>query len=598
MDKGVRLAVVAVSLILVLSMSLVSAGDPDLEDPDLLEGYCGDGLVVLYLDEDCDDGNKVSGDGCSSSCSIETGWTCDDSQPSVCTPICGDGLVLGGEECDDGNTVEGDGCSSLCTLICTETDEGLNYSINGKTCLGDDCFTDICAGGEVVNLFEYFCNERNEIEEKGYLCPNGCSDGACLGDDCILSELESKTCSYKGIDYIIKRETGCNFEINYSGKTAEFEIGMTTLKFHVFDLGNGVQIKNNNGCSDSLAVMFFSESILCSESDGGKNYSVKGNCADSSGGGPWEDICYRKGDITGENDDSIVLREHWCGLDNYCQESNSIVCPNGCVDGACLPGAETNVTNINVRTETTCTKSDGGIDYYLPGIMIDEMGNTNVDRCDGEGGITEYSCSEEGKGLGNTYMCPNGCEEGACVYNEEISCLSSCEVDGKCYPIGYRKGNGYCTENLEIVRQVGGGEDCVNSFECKSNICIDNACVNQGIFKKFLEWFAALFGGDKDNKKPDDPGSKPLGTEIDYQFNWDGKELKARSGENGEYGEWGTADCDTVKKFYLYVQQALGKIDNNGQPLAMRMRAKAVWQQRNAQVEAWANADGGPCDKF
>jgi len=32
----------------------------------------------------------------------------------ACTPVCGDGFVEPGEECDDGNTVNGDGCSSTC----------------------------------------------------------------------------------------------------------------------------------------------------------------------------------------------------------------------------------------------------------------------------------------------------------------------------------------------------------------------------------------------------------------------------------------------------------------------------------------------------
>ena len=35
--------------------------------------------------------------------------------PSVCSVICGDGLLVSGhEECDDGNIVSEDGCSSSC----------------------------------------------------------------------------------------------------------------------------------------------------------------------------------------------------------------------------------------------------------------------------------------------------------------------------------------------------------------------------------------------------------------------------------------------------------------------------------------------------
>lgn len=33
-----------------------------------------------------------------------------------CSTVCGDGLVRNFEECDDGDTIEGDGCSSQCTI--------------------------------------------------------------------------------------------------------------------------------------------------------------------------------------------------------------------------------------------------------------------------------------------------------------------------------------------------------------------------------------------------------------------------------------------------------------------------------------------------
>lgn len=35
---------------------------------------CGDGLD--YGMNECEDGNLVDGDGCSSECKIESGWTC------------------------------------------------------------------------------------------------------------------------------------------------------------------------------------------------------------------------------------------------------------------------------------------------------------------------------------------------------------------------------------------------------------------------------------------------------------------------------------------------------------------------------------------
>src|SRR5450432_3201880 len=64
---------------------------------------CGDGIV--NGSEQCDDGNTISGDGCSSACQLETANTCGDGIVQVAT-----------ETCDDGNTVDGDGCDSHCHI--------------------------------------------------------------------------------------------------------------------------------------------------------------------------------------------------------------------------------------------------------------------------------------------------------------------------------------------------------------------------------------------------------------------------------------------------------------------------------------------------
>lgn len=52
--------------------------------------------------EECDDANQDSNDGCDSGCQFEAGFNCDANLPTVCTPICGDGIVVGTEICDDG----------------------------------------------------------------------------------------------------------------------------------------------------------------------------------------------------------------------------------------------------------------------------------------------------------------------------------------------------------------------------------------------------------------------------------------------------------------------------------------------------------------
>lgn len=60
---------------------------------------CGDGVVGPS--EACDEGGNTS--ACDSDCTVSA---------------CGDGFINqeAGEQCDDGNSVGGDGCSSTCTL--------------------------------------------------------------------------------------------------------------------------------------------------------------------------------------------------------------------------------------------------------------------------------------------------------------------------------------------------------------------------------------------------------------------------------------------------------------------------------------------------
>ena len=73
---------------------------------------CGNGDVDGF--EQCEDGNRMAGDGCDSNCQIEVGWRCDETG---CETDCGDGETVGAELCDDGNRFDGDMCSAACDRI-------------------------------------------------------------------------------------------------------------------------------------------------------------------------------------------------------------------------------------------------------------------------------------------------------------------------------------------------------------------------------------------------------------------------------------------------------------------------------------------------
>ncbi len=147
--------------------------NPGQEDSDL-DGVgdacdCGDGL--LAPDEECDDANAASDDGCSAACQIEDGWTCQLApEPSTCATLCGDGIRAGVEACDDGGTVAGDGCDAAC-----EVEPG--YGCTGQT--PDVCAT-VCGDGAPT---------PDEACDDGNLTPGDGCDASCAiepGFACVL----------------------------------------------------------------------------------------------------------------------------------------------------------------------------------------------------------------------------------------------------------------------------------------------------------------------------------------------------------------------------------------------------------------------------
>jgi cysteine-rich repeat protein len=79
--------------------------------------YCGDGVV--NGEEECDDANEITDDGCNNSCVIAS---------------CGDGELQTGEACDDGNTDDEDGCTQSCE--CRASFE-FETQVNGWELSGD-----------------------------------------------------------------------------------------------------------------------------------------------------------------------------------------------------------------------------------------------------------------------------------------------------------------------------------------------------------------------------------------------------------------------------------------------------------------------------
>jgi len=163
---------------------------------------CGNGLVEAP--ERCDDDNEQPGDGCSTSCRIETGFTCDAGEPTSCDENCGDGRLVGAEAkaggCDDDNDQPGDGCSASCTVendwfcsgapsTCSRTCgngeiEGSEGCDDGNSADGDGCFACATETG-------FACSDEPSR------CTTTCGDGTrASSEECDDGNTTLEACAY------------------------------------------------------------------------------------------------------------------------------------------------------------------------------------------------------------------------------------------------------------------------------------------------------------------------------------------------------------------------------------------------------------------
>ncbi len=142
--------------------------------------------VVEYTEE-CDDGNDVGPglDGCHDGY-IDGYFTCVNNHYghlSVCTPNCGDGVVRADEECDDGNIDDGDGCSSTCMV------ESENwYCLEGPNLWSASRCHPICGDGVAIAEIGYWAEEECDWPDDPY---DACNDVTCKanpGWECYYDE--------------------------------------------------------------------------------------------------------------------------------------------------------------------------------------------------------------------------------------------------------------------------------------------------------------------------------------------------------------------------------------------------------------------------
>ncbi|MFT5040635.1 MAG: cysteine-rich repeat protein, partial [Hyphomicrobiaceae bacterium] len=225
-----------------------TAGNEECDDSNRTSGdgcdenciieFCGD-TDINNVDEECDDGNTANGDGCDDDCDLEvcgngetqSGEECDDGNTADgdscnadCTiNVCPDGVTfIGVEECDDGNTVDTDACTNSCTIaVCGDNSlqSGVEECDDGGTANGDgcddDCDLEVCGNGETQ--FGEECDDSNTADGDG--CDSDCDLEICgngetqFGEECD----DSNTANGDGCD------DDCDLEVCGNGETQSGE---------------------------------------------------------------------------------------------------------------------------------------------------------------------------------------------------------------------------------------------------------------------------------------------------------------------------------------------------------------------------------------
>lgn len=460
----------------VLVLSLSGCGRSQMWTAD----YCGDG--VLDPDEECDDGNRLSGDGCNAACQVEilpecgdgrvnSDEECDDGERNSDTvadacrtncrlPFCGDGVVDSSESCDDGNRDAGDGCDERCLI---EPDCG-----NGVVEIGEECDDGNTSSGDG-------CDSDCRFE-----IPEGCGDGrvdsfeACddgnrvSGDGCSSDCLSTEICGNGYRDWVIGEE--CDDGNTRSGDGCDWNCQLETPLecgdgrvegFEVCDDGNR---RSGDGCSadclsDETCGNAYLDWFVGEGCDDGNRISGDGcdrNCqveVVGCGNGRIDpgEVC----------DDGNRASGDGCSSD--CQSNE--VCGNGYVDRAigeeCDDGNTRSGDGCDARCQLEVPPNcgDGRLD---PGEVCDDGNRRFGDGCSGDclsdercgNGYLDWAIDEECDD-GNTRS-GDGCDEDCLL--EMIECGNGRVDAGEiCDDGNLRSGDGCSSDCLS-------DESCGNAY--------------------------------------------------------------------------------------------------------------------------------------
>ncbi len=95
--------------------------------------------------------------------------------------------------------------------------------------------------------------------------------------------------------------------------------------------------------------------------------------------------------------------------------------------------------------------------------------------------------------INDVKICPDGTSVGRNPDNCEFDSCPDSSIK-TCDTVGLRKGREYCSADKIWQEQKGANYFCENHFECNSNFCVDEKCVDKGFLRKIIDLIKNLFG--------------------------------------------------------------------------------------------------------
>jgi hypothetical protein len=326
-------------------------------------------------------------------------------------------------------------------LFCYECNIGYAFNQNLKKCMNSSCSIS-CTGNSYCGSSVILNSSVNTNlsccdEQTCYTCAAGTHfyNGSCVANACVgsLPSTGTSNGTLFGANVSLTGALKSWGAVSYTGAllgacewTCNFTHHRETNTSSGFD-----------GCVPGAP-------LFCIDSDGGLNYSVKGNVSfNYLGTGPltlFEDECMLlKSDSSGSthvincSGSSCMVVDYFCGADKNLN-SPQFNCPNGCVDGAC---------QLASVCSNGCAYNDGSKNICIP----------------------------RGKRLSST-LNPT-----------------------------------FCSQNKELLEQKAENSSCTSNYECLSNYCGSGKCLDllsqeskqTGFLQKILCYLRKFFGATTEN---------------------------------------------------------------------------------------------------